>query len=119
MSRIRWRTSRPSESFFIRSLGLSGSREPSAHWPWPRSGRVLVRGVVTVLLPALATTAGAGPRERGAADRGDARGRAGFRLSARGVTHGAGHERQIDVQTRDEKAAAVAHGPHSPICRPA
>src|SRR4051812_44649215 len=42
MFSIRWRTLRPSSSFFVRSLGLSGSRWPSAHWPWPtvrRDGR--------------------------------------------------------------------------------
>src|SRR3954447_18757455 len=35
MFSIRCRTLRPSSSFFVRSLGLSGSRWPSAHCPWP------------------------------------------------------------------------------------
>src|SRR4051794_18561887 len=42
MVSMRCRTLSPSSSFFVRSLGLSGSRWPSAHWPWPavrRDGR--------------------------------------------------------------------------------
>ncbi len=35
-SRSARRTLRPSSSFFVRSLGLSGSRWPRAHWPSPR-----------------------------------------------------------------------------------
>src|SRR3954454_16429235 len=106
MSRIRWRTSRPSESFFIRSLGFSGSRVASAPFPPPRFGRLLVRvGEVTVgLLPAHSTHARARAQgEKGAADRGRGEGRAGGPGSARSATDGAGDERQVDVQTRDEQ----------------
>ena len=67
-------------------------------------------GVVTVgLLPALAARAAAGRAERGAADRGRSGGRAGGPGSALSATGGAGDERQVDVQTRDEEAAAVGH----------
>src|SRR3954451_9211060 len=36
MDSIRARTLSPSSSFLVRSLGLSGSLCPSAHWPSPR-----------------------------------------------------------------------------------
>ena len=39
MFSIRARTLSGSSSFLIRSLGLSGSRWPSAHWPSPRGRR--------------------------------------------------------------------------------
>src|SRR3954454_17436 len=48
---MRWRTLRPSSSFFVRSLGLSGSRCPSAHWPCPalrRGGRGLFSAIEVV-----------------------------------------------------------------------
>ena len=47
--------------------------------------------------------------EEGAADRGRSYGCAGGSVSARSATGGAGDERQVDVQTRDEKAAAIGH----------
>src|ERR1700727_2692002 len=33
---IRWRTLSPSSFFLFSSFLFSGSRYPSAHWPWPR-----------------------------------------------------------------------------------
>src|SRR5262244_1727557 len=67
MDSIRALTLRPSSSFLVRSLGLSGSRCPIAHWPSPRGrfcaaelgagflgrgwpGWVLVTDIVRVLL---------------------------------------------------------------------
>ena len=35
-------------------------------------------------------------------------------MSARSATHGAGDQRQVDVQTRDEEGAAVRHAPMVP-----
>src|SRR5688572_21516221 len=35
MFSIRARTFSPSSSRLMRSFGVSGSRWPSAHWPWP------------------------------------------------------------------------------------
>ena len=61
------------------------------------------------LLPALATRA-APAAGWGAADRGRGRGCAGDRSSALSATRGAGDARQVDVQARDEEAAAVRHG---------
>ena len=50
---IRARTCRPSSSFFIRSLAFSGSRWPSAHWPWPRGRRATAaRAAVAAGAPA-------------------------------------------------------------------
>src|SRR5512139_3594631 len=51
MSSIRARTLRPSSSFLTRSFGVSGSRWPRAHWPWPLRVAVVgaMRGVLRVM----------------------------------------------------------------------
>src|SRR3954464_5736233 len=53
MFSMRARTLSGLSSFLLRSLGLSGSRCPSAHWPSPRALRGRAVGVPGVLLGAM------------------------------------------------------------------
>src|SRR3954464_9436387 len=53
MFSMRARTLSGLSSFLLRSLGLSGSRWPSAHWPSPRALRGRAVGPAGVLLGAM------------------------------------------------------------------
>src|SRR3954463_8630290 len=53
MFSMRARTLSGLSSFLIRSLGVRGSRCPSAHWPSPRALRGRAVGVAGVLLGAM------------------------------------------------------------------
>ena len=142
MFSIRSRTFSGSSSFLIRSLGLSGSRCPSAHCPSPRGRRGAraagagVSGRVGVLLTAIAASSmgllrclergrGGRPWEgpwtamsmtAGASTRPRRKGRA----SSVGRTDRAAHAAVIDVATSHEAADdSGGHVPHAATPRPA
>ena len=142
MFSIRSRTFSGSSSFLIRSLGLSGSLCPSAHWPSPR-GRRGARaagagesGRVGVLLTAIAASSIAccGACERGRGGRpgsgpwtamsmtagASARPRRKGRASSVGRTDRAAHAAVIDVAASHEAADdSGGHVPHAATPRPA
>src|SRR3954451_10592996 len=87
---MRRRAGSPSASFFVRSLVLSGSRWPIAHWPSPRARRGLV--------------------ERSGGDMGDPCGCDGLgQSSSDGQTAHAAGTHQVDVQAHDETQSCGDH----------
>ena len=142
MFSIRSRTFSGSSSFLIRSLGLSGSLCPSAHWPSPRGRRGAraagagVSGRVGVLLTAIAASSIAccGACERGRDGRPEsgpwtamsmtagasARPRRKGRASSVGRTDRAAHAAVIDVAASHEAADdSGGHVPHAATPHPA
>src|SRR5512134_1913424 len=109
MFSMRDRTLSPSSSRFTRSFGVSGSRCPKAHWPWPLCA--LLRGVVVVLLvvvgamPVLRGCGGARPYAGGPSGDGGCgattRRQSGTARSA-AHTDRARHVAVVHVEPRDE-----------------